>query len=100
MPIALAGEINLHRFLFLIARLRQSRQCFAQLLLQLWILQLDIRNIVEQNRFDIGAAAGDQIDLECFNRVPVRPDDIVFGTVARSGWAIVPGMDPRVAKRA
>jgi CO/xanthine dehydrogenase Mo-binding subunit len=34
------------------------------------------------------------------NRVPVRPDDIVFGTVARSGWAIVPGMDPRAAKRA
>ncbi|HEX9496302.1 MAG TPA: molybdopterin cofactor-binding domain-containing protein, partial [Candidatus Limnocylindria bacterium] len=34
------------------------------------------------------------------NRVPVRPDDIVFGTVARSGWAIVAGMDPRTAKRA
>ena len=34
------------------------------------------------------------------NRVPVRPDDIVFGTVARSGWAIVAGMDPRAAKRA
>jgi hypothetical protein len=30
----------------------------------------------------------------------VRPDDIVFGTVARSGWAIVAGMDPRTAKRA
>ena len=34
------------------------------------------------------------------NRVPVRPDDIVFGTVARSGWAIVAGADPRRAKRA
>ena len=34
------------------------------------------------------------------NRVPVRPDDIVFGTVARSGWAIVAGMDPRTAIRA
>jgi len=34
------------------------------------------------------------------NRVPVRPDDIVFSTVARSGWAIVAGMDPRAAKRA
>jgi CO/xanthine dehydrogenase Mo-binding subunit len=28
------------------------------------------------------------------NRVPVRPDDIVFGTVARSGWRIVPGEAP------
>ena len=34
------------------------------------------------------------------NRVPVRPDDIVFGTVTRSGWAIVAGMDPRTATRA
>jgi CO/xanthine dehydrogenase Mo-binding subunit len=34
------------------------------------------------------------------NRVPVRPDDIVFGTVARSGWTIVAGMDPRAATRA
>jgi CO/xanthine dehydrogenase Mo-binding subunit len=34
------------------------------------------------------------------NRVPVRPDDIVFGTVARSGWAIVPGADPASAVRA
>jgi len=31
------------------------------------------------------------------NRVPVRPDDIVFGTVARSGWQIVPGADPKTA---
>jgi CO/xanthine dehydrogenase Mo-binding subunit len=43
----------------------------------------------------IRAATGREL-----NRVPVRPDDIVFGTVARSGWAIVPGMDPRAAKRA
>jgi CO/xanthine dehydrogenase Mo-binding subunit len=43
----------------------------------------------------IRAATGRQL-----NRVPVRPDDIVFGTVARSGWAIVAGMDPRAAKRA
>jgi CO/xanthine dehydrogenase Mo-binding subunit len=43
----------------------------------------------------IRAATGREL-----NRVPVRPDDIVFGTVARSGWAIVPGMDPRGAKRA
>ncbi len=43
----------------------------------------------------IRAATGRQL-----NRVPVRPDDIVFGTVARSGWAIVAGMDPRLAKRA
>ena len=43
----------------------------------------------------IRAATGREL-----NRVPVRPDDIVFGTVARSGWTIVPGMDPRTAKRA
>ncbi|HTH69768.1 MAG TPA: molybdopterin cofactor-binding domain-containing protein [Candidatus Saccharimonadales bacterium] len=43
----------------------------------------------------IRAATGREL-----NRVPVRPDDIVFGTVARSGWAIVAGMDPRTAKRA
>ena len=43
----------------------------------------------------IRAATGREL-----NRVPVRPDDIVFGTVARSGWAIVPGADPRRAKRA
>ncbi len=40
----------------------------------------------------IRAATGREL-----NRVPVRPDDIVFGTVARSGWRIVPGDDPRVA---
>ena len=34
------------------------------------------------------------------NRVPVRPDDIVFGTVARSGWRIRPGDDPHHATRA
>jgi CO/xanthine dehydrogenase Mo-binding subunit len=43
----------------------------------------------------IRAATGREL-----NRVPVRPDDIVFGTVARSGWAIVAGADPRGAKRA
>jgi CO/xanthine dehydrogenase Mo-binding subunit len=43
----------------------------------------------------IRAATGREL-----NRVPVRPDDIVFGTVARSGWAIVAGVDPRMAKRA
>jgi CO/xanthine dehydrogenase Mo-binding subunit len=42
----------------------------------------------------IRAATGREL-----NRVPVRPDDIVFGTVARSGWAIVAGMDPRSARR-
>src|SRR5919204_257274 len=31
------------------------------------------------------------------NRVPVRPDDIVFGETARSGWRIEPGADPRSA---
>jgi CO/xanthine dehydrogenase Mo-binding subunit len=34
------------------------------------------------------------------NRVPVRPDDIAFGDVARSGWRIAPGHDPRGARRA
>ncbi|OLC51712.1 MAG: hypothetical protein AUH85_18550 [Chloroflexi bacterium 13_1_40CM_4_68_4] len=34
------------------------------------------------------------------NRVPVRPDDIVFGNVARSGWQVEPGADPRGARRA
>ncbi|MGH2499643.1 MAG: molybdopterin cofactor-binding domain-containing protein [Candidatus Limnocylindria bacterium] len=34
------------------------------------------------------------------NRVPVRPDDVVFGTTARSGWRIVPGEDPATAARA
>jgi len=43
----------------------------------------------------IRAATGREL-----NRVPVRPDDIVFGTVARSGWAVAPGSDPRAAVRA
>jgi CO/xanthine dehydrogenase Mo-binding subunit len=34
------------------------------------------------------------------NRVPVRPDDIVFGAPYRSGWRIAPGDDPRRAVRA
>ena len=42
----------------------------------------------------IRAATGREL-----NRVPVRPDDIVFGTVARSGWRIAAGEDPRVARR-
>ena len=42
----------------------------------------------------IRAATGREL-----NRVPVRPDDIVFGTVARSGWAIVPGASPIGAVR-
>jgi len=42
----------------------------------------------------IRAATGREL-----NRVPVRPDDIVFGTVARSGWRIIPGDDPRRAAR-
>jgi len=40
----------------------------------------------------IRAATGREL-----NRVPVRPDDIVFGTVARSGWRIAAGDDPRRA---
>src|SRR2546430_11949346 len=40
--------------------------------------------------------AATQRDLE---RVPVRPDDIVFGTSSRSGWRIAPGDDPRRAVR-
>ena len=32
-------------------------------------------------------------------RVPVRPDDIVFDTTQRSGWTIAPGGDPRGAVR-
>ncbi len=40
----------------------------------------------------IRAATGREL-----TRVPVRPDDIVFGTVARSGWRIRPGDDPRSA---
>jgi CO/xanthine dehydrogenase Mo-binding subunit len=43
----------------------------------------------------IRAATGREL-----NRVPVRPDDIVFGTVARSGWRIAAGEDPRGAARA
>ena len=43
----------------------------------------------------IRAATGKEL-----NRVPVRPDDIVFGTPYRSGWAIRPGADPRDAERA
>jgi CO/xanthine dehydrogenase Mo-binding subunit len=42
----------------------------------------------------IRAATGREL-----NRVPVRPDDIVFGTVARSGWRIAAGDDPRRATR-
>ena len=36
---------------------------------------------------------------KALNRVPVRPDDIVFGNEARSGWLIVPGADPATAVR-
>ena len=43
----------------------------------------------------IRAATGREL-----NRVPVRPDDIVFGTVARSGWRIVPGSAAAEAVRA
>jgi CO/xanthine dehydrogenase Mo-binding subunit len=43
----------------------------------------------------IRAATGREL-----NRVPVRPDDIVFGTIARSGWTIRPGEDPRRARSA
>jgi CO/xanthine dehydrogenase Mo-binding subunit len=32
-------------------------------------------------------------------RVPVRPDDIVFGASSRSGWRIAAGDDPRLAVR-
>ncbi len=42
----------------------------------------------------IRAATGREL-----NRVPVRPDDIVFGTAARSGWRMRPGADPRTAVR-
>lgn len=34
------------------------------------------------------------------NRVPVRPDDIVFGAESLSGWRIAPGDDPVKAVRA
>ncbi len=43
----------------------------------------------------IRAATGKEL-----NRVPVRPDDIVFGAPHRSGWRIAPGDDPRRAVRA
>ena len=33
-------------------------------------------------------------------RVPVRPDDVVFGTPSNSGWRVVAGDDPRRAVRA
>jgi len=42
----------------------------------------------------IRAATGREL-----NRVPVRPDDIVFGAPYRSGWRITPGDDPRRAVR-
>ena len=43
----------------------------------------------------IRAATGREL-----NRVPVRPDDIVFDQPYRSGWRIAPGDDPRRAMRA
>ena len=43
----------------------------------------------------IRAATGREL-----NRVPVSPDDIVFGAPYRSGWRIAPGDDPRRAVRA
>ena len=42
----------------------------------------------------IRAATGREL-----NRVPVRPDDIVFGVPARSGWRIVAGTHPAEAVR-
>ncbi len=42
----------------------------------------------------IRAATGREL-----NRVPVRPDDIVFGIPARSGWGIVAGTHPAEAVR-
>ncbi len=42
----------------------------------------------------IRAATGREL-----NRVPVRPDDIVFGQVTHTGWRITPGADPRSATR-
>jgi hypothetical protein len=42
----------------------------------------------------IRAATGREL-----NRVPVRPDDIVFGAPYRSGWRVRPGDDPRRAGR-
>ncbi|HKC90182.1 MAG TPA: molybdopterin cofactor-binding domain-containing protein, partial [Candidatus Limnocylindria bacterium] len=43
----------------------------------------------------IRAATGKEL-----NRVPVSPDDVVFGVAYRSGWRIAPGDDPRRAVRA
>jgi CO/xanthine dehydrogenase Mo-binding subunit len=37
---------------------------------------------------------------KALNRVPVRPDDIVFDGEMRSGWRIEPGADPASAVRA
>ena len=37
--------------------------------------------------------------VEAIERVPVRPDDIVFGVSSHSGWRITPGQDPRRATR-
>ncbi len=45
-------------------------------------------------------AAIRQATGRALNRVPVRPDDIVFGNPSRSGWRIPPGTDPRHAKPA
>ena len=42
----------------------------------------------------IRAATGREL-----NRVPVSPDDIVFGAPYRSGWHVAPGDDPRRAVR-
>jgi len=36
---------------------------------------------------------------KALNRVPVRPDDIVFGNESLSGWRIAPGADPATAVR-
>ena len=43
----------------------------------------------------IRAATGRELE-----RVPVRPDDIVFGVSSRSGWTVAAGDDPRRAVRA
>ena len=42
----------------------------------------------------IRAATGRDLD-----RVPVRPDDIVFGEASLSVWRLTPGSDPRTATR-
>jgi len=46
------------------------------------------------------AAAIRAATARALTRVPVRPDDIVFGNEARSGWVVVPGADPASARRA